>query len=119
MLVSTLSREEQNRLLTDLVESVRPIPAPRAGEVLGAIVKLLPRQRDWMVDDIRKRVAGTGVGASPKEIYNAIGYLARKGHVRRVGYGRYVVEGVEVQTSDDFGGATARHEDAYRTDRED
>src|ERR1700722_6656804 len=80
MLVSTLSREEQNRLLTDLVESVRPIPAPRAGEVLGAIVKLLPRQRDWMVDDIRKRVAGTGVGASPKEIYNAIGCVARKGH---------------------------------------
>jgi hypothetical protein len=117
-LIGNLSRDEQDRILAELLEILRPIPAPRAGELLGVVVKFLPQRKDWSVDEIRRRIEEKGIGATSKEIYNAIGYLNRKGHVRRVGYGRYVVQGVEVQTSDDFGGATTRHEDAYRTDRE-
>lgn len=83
---------------------LRPIAAPRAGDVLEAIVKLLPRKPTWTVGDIKQEVSAKGVSASPKEVYNAVGYLTRMGHMRRVGYGRYVVDGMEVVTSDDLGG---------------
>jgi hypothetical protein len=111
-----LSEEDRQDVLDKLVEMLRPIPAPRAGEVLDAVVKLLPRRKDWTVNDLKEQVSAKGVSASPKEVYNAIGYLARKGHIRRIGYGRYVVDGTVIVASDDFGGPTASQEDAYRTD---
>jgi hypothetical protein len=113
-LVGELSSGEQERLLRELTQMLRPIPAPRAGQLLGTLVRLLPKRRDWTVSDLRQTIEAEGVQASSKELYNAIGYLNRKGHVRRVGYGRYVVDGVEVVTADDFGCETARHEDLYR-----
>jgi hypothetical protein len=111
-----LSEEDRQDVLDKLVEMLRPIPAPRAGEVLDAVVKLLPRRKDWTVNDLKEQVSAKGVSASPKEVYNAIGYLARKGHIRRIGYGRYVVDGTVIVASDDFGGPTESQEDAYRTD---
>ncbi|SRR5260221_10055802 len=116
-LVGSLPQQDQARLLREIAEKIRPMSAPRAGEVLGTIAQLLPLQRAWSVAELKERVDKEGVSASPKEVYNAIGYLARTGRVRRVGYGRYVVDGVEFATSDDFGGETARNEDLYRTDR--
>lgn len=112
-----LSDDDRQAVLDELIEIVRPIPAPRAGEVLDAIVKLLPRRKDWSVQDLKDGVSERGVSADPKEVYNAIGYLKRKGHMRRIGYGRYVVDdGTVIVASDDLGGASAPHEDAYRVD---
>jgi hypothetical protein len=113
-LISELPPDERDRLLNEITQMLRPIPAPRAGDVLGTIVRLLPRRRDWTVEDLKQSVSQRGVEASPKEIYNALGYLARKGRIRRVGYGRYVVDGVELVTSEDLGGESSRHEDGYR-----
>jgi hypothetical protein len=109
--------EEQDEVLRRVTDRLRPIPAPRAGDVLEALVISLPRRREWTVEEIKTELVERGVSAKPKEVYNAIGYLARKNHIRRVGYGRYVVDGVEVVTSDDLGGENSRHEDAYRVDR--
>lgn len=117
-LIRGLPYEDQETLWRELTDIVKPIPAPRAGEVLGAVVRLLPKQRDWTVEDLKKDVKDQGVDASPKELYNAIGYLVRKGRIQRVGYGRYTVDGVEVVTSDDLGGANTRNEDEYRTNRD-
>jgi hypothetical protein len=112
-----LSEEDRQDVLDQLIEILRPIPTPRAGDVLDAVVRLLPRKKDWSVQDIREGVAEKGVSANPKEVYNAVGYLVRKGHMRRIGYGRYVVDGgTLIVASDDFGGPTASHEDAYRVD---
>jgi hypothetical protein len=111
-----LSDEDRRDVLDRLNEIFRPIAAPRAGDVLEAIVRLLPRKSDWTVHAIKEEVSAKGVSASPKEVYNAIGYLTRKGHIRRIGYGRYVVDGTVLVASDDFGGPTASQEDAYRTD---
>ncbi|MBS0247396.1 MAG: hypothetical protein JSR61_12310 [Proteobacteria bacterium] len=91
--------------------------APRAGEVLGTIIRLLPKQKAWSVAELKQHVDQAGVQATDKEIYNAVGYLTRKGRVRRVAYGRYLVDGMLVETADDFGGESSRHEDAYRVDR--
>jgi hypothetical protein len=109
-----LSEQDREDVLDELIEQLRPIPTPRAGDVLDAIVKLLPRKKDWTAQHLREGVTEKGVSANPKEVYNAIGYLVRKGHMRRIGYGRYVVNGAVVVASDDFGGPTTSQEDGYR-----
>jgi hypothetical protein len=110
VLAGELPLEAQERLLTELTEMLRPIPAPRAGEVLGTIVGLLRGRSDWTVQELKQAVGERGIEASPKEIYNALGYLTRKRKIQRIGYGRYVVDGVQVFTSDDLGGPPSRHE---------
>lgn len=115
--LALMTTDQQERFLREISEMIRPIPTIRAGEVLNLITKLLPERRDWTVSDLKESVREEGVQATAKEIYNAIGYLNRKGHIRRVGYGRYVVDGVEVVTADDLGGENSRHEDCYREPR--
>ena len=109
-LLAPLTLEEQQGVLDRLTEMLRPIPAPRAGDVLSAIIRILPQRRDWTVEDLKSGVGSNGVQATSKEVYNAVGYLARKGHIRRVGYGQYVVDGVAVVTSEEIGGTPTRHE---------
>ncbi len=110
-LIGALPKSEQQRILRELTATLEPITAPRAGEVLGAIVSLMPRKRNWSVTDLKAAVAATGVQAAPKEVYNALGYLVRKGRVQRIGYGRYLVEGALLVTSEDLGGEPGRYED--------
>lgn len=78
---------------------------------MGAVIRLLPSKTEWSVDDLKQRVESEGVVARPKEIYNALGYLTRKGRIRRIGYGRYLIGGAELITSDDLGGEPARYDD--------
>ena len=105
-LLDALSPAEQEGVL----RAVRSSATPRAGEVLGAVVRLLPSKSEWTVGEIRQDVAAAGFKATAKEIYNAIGYLRRRGHVKRHGYGRYTVAGVGIVTSDDLGGEPTRDE---------
>ena len=105
-LLDALSPAEQERVF----RAVRPSATPRAGEVLGAVVRMLPSKSEWTVGEIKQDVAAAGIKATAKEIYNAIGYLRRRGHVERRGYGRYIVAGVGIVTSDDFGGEPTRDE---------
>ena len=78
-------------------------------------MRLLPLQKSWTVEQLKQSIDEQGVSATPKEVYNAVAYLTRRGRITRVGYGRYLVDGMEVVTSDDLGGTSARHEDEYRT----
>jgi len=110
-LLRTLSEPEQDRVLRMVTGAIRPIETPRAGEVLGTVVRLMKGGSQLTVDTVKRGVASEGVEATSKEIYNALGYLTRKGHVKRIGYGRYVVDGVGIVTSDDLGGEPARYED--------
>ena len=71
---------------------------------------MLPSKSEWTVGEIKQDVAAAGIKATAKEIYNALGYLRRRGHVERRGYGRYTVAGVGIVTSDDLGGEPARDE---------
>jgi hypothetical protein len=88
--------------------------------VLGVIVRLFPQNESWTVEDLKRRISERGIEANQKQVYNAVGYLNRKGHIRRIGYGRYVSNGIEIVTSEDLGGPSSRHEDGYRLlERED
>ena len=115
-LLDPLSPGEREQVLSKLTEMLRPIAAPRAGEVLGAIIKLLPQRRNWTVEDLKATIGNHGIEATPKEIYNALGYLTRKGHIQRVGYGQYLVDGIAVVTAEELGGTPTLHEDGHRID---
>jgi len=84
---------------------------PMRGAVLGAVVQLLPRRTEWTVDGLKQEIAARGVEASAKEVYNSLGYLTRKKRIRRVGYGRYLIDGALLETADDLGLDPARDED--------
>jgi len=104
-LIGELPEAEQYRLLDELRRKLHPISTPQAGDVLSAIVRLFPKRREWTVEELKKDVHAQGVPAEPKEIYNALGYLTRTRKIQRIGYGRYIVEGMPFHASDDFGGA--------------
>ena len=111
LLLSTLPRDEQLRVLQELTREVQPISAPRAGGVLGTIVRWIPPKRQWTVEDAKRGVAEQGVSASPKEVHNAIAYLTRKRRIRRISYGLYMVDDEAVVTSDNLGGGPPPMED--------
>lgn len=82
----------------------------RPGTLANTVVRLMPKDSPFTVDSIKKKAADEGVNATSKEIYNAFGYLTRKRQIRRLGYGRYLVDGVAVVTSDDLGGEPGPHD---------
>lgn len=59
----------------------------RAGAVLRSIAAVLPEQHEWTVADLVFRFPRI----ERKQIYNAIGYLARHGLLIRESYGVYTV----------------------------
>jgi hypothetical protein len=109
-LLAPLAPIEQETALTAIAR-LRPQNAtPRAGKVLGTVVQQLEAKRaerkDWTVREIREVVADKGVKAEAREVFNAIGYLARRGRVQQIGYGRYRLldYGVVVEDLDLDGG---------------
>jgi hypothetical protein len=115
-LLALLPPDERELAILEISEMLKPFPQAKAERVLGKILQF-PRDTAWSVEELKGKIAECGIEAKPKEVYNAVTYLARKGHIRRVGYGRYVVDGIgfEIDTADDLGGPNIRHEDEYRT----
>lgn len=103
-LLASLPEADRARFLRELTATIRPMSGPRAGEVLGAIVRLLPQRESWTVAELKQTIDQRGISATPREVYNAVSYLARKGHIRRIGYGRYLIDGIPVVTADHLGG---------------
>jgi hypothetical protein len=111
LLLSAVPPDEQERILDEIKEWTRSLSAPKAGRLLGTIMQFLPRRVSWTVEAIKQEVASQGIPATAKEIYNSLGYLTRKKRIRRVGYGRYLVEGGLLETADDLGLEPARDEE--------
>lgn len=111
-LVAGLPADERERVLGELTKAFRPIPEPRAGssEVLAEIVRLLPEQRSWTVEQIKQRVEAKGLRTEPKAIYNALTYLKRRKDIAHRGYGQYSLEGMHFVTSDEVDGTPTPHE---------
>jgi hypothetical protein len=111
-LIGALPAEERQRILSELTRAFRSIQEPKAGsgDVLAEIIRLLPEQRSWTVEQIRKRVEESGLKAEPKAVYNALSYLKRRNDIVHCGYGRYTVEGMHFVTSEEAFGAPTAHE---------
>lgn len=69
----------------DRIEGRLALTSPRGGEVMQAVVSAFSERQRWSVAELRLRAKG----ASQKEVYNAVGYLARKGKIQRLSYGKY------------------------------
>jgi RNA polymerase III transcription factor (TF)IIIC subunit HTH domain len=110
-LIAELPAAEQERLLDELRKRLRPISVPQAGDVLETIVRLFPKRPEWTVENLREKVEQEGIAVNAKQVYNALGYLRRKGKIQRVGHGRYIVGGGLLETTEDLGvGPPTRHE---------
>jgi hypothetical protein len=72
----------------------RPL-APQAGPVLAGALEFINRKRKsgkyFHVGELRDALHEKGVNSKPKDAYNALAYLGRKGYVRQVEYGRYEI----------------------------
>jgi hypothetical protein len=110
-LFGELPPTEQERIVAQLTEILRPIPAPRAGDVLGAVIHLFPKQPEWTVRELFKGLEARGVEYTAKEVYNALGYLKRKNKIEHKGHGRYSIGGIPIVTSDELGGEPSREEE--------
>jgi hypothetical protein len=104
MLIDGLSPTEKEQVLRKVTDKLRPIPVPQAGDVLGIVVQLIPRDRQWTIAELKRCIEEEGTPITAKEIHNAVGYLTRKRHIQRVGYGRYMIGGIPVVTTDELGG---------------
>jgi hypothetical protein len=103
-LIEGLGPAQRELVLRKVTEKLRPISVPQAGDVLGIVVQLIPHGRQWTIAELKQAVEKRGASIPSKEIYNAVGYLARKKHIQRLGYGRYMIGGVPIVTADEFGG---------------
>jgi hypothetical protein len=110
-LLAGLSPEKQERVRAELFKSFPANSAPRAGQVLGTILRLVPRDRPFTIEDVKKGIESEGIPATAKAIYNALGYLTRKEKITRIGHGRYVIDGLVWVTSDELGGAPSKDEE--------
>jgi hypothetical protein len=90
-LLAGLSPDQQERVRAKVFPNNDP--SPRAGEVLGTILRLVPRDRPFTIDDVKKGIEAEGIQATAKAIYNSLGYLTRKHKITRIGHGRYMIEG--------------------------
>jgi len=110
-LLSSLPPEQQKRARDQIFRAFPPENPPRAGQVLGTILKLVPRDRPFTIEEVKKSVESEGIQATAKAIYNALGYLLKKERIVRVGHGRYMVDGALLETTEDLGvGPPTRHE---------
>ena len=110
-LLDGLSPDLQERVRASLFESFPQNSTARPGQVLGTILKFVPRDRAFTIEEVKRKIEAEGIQATAKAIYNALGYLTRKRRIQRVGHGRYIVEGVLLETADDLGvGPPTRHE---------
>ncbi|WP_127070730.1 hypothetical protein [Pelagibacterium lentulum] len=112
VLIDALPPQRRDDLIRELTRSLfSDVGASTPTEALSNVLKFAPRGQVVTAADLRKGVVEQGIEAEPKEIYNSISYLIRTGALTRLGYGRYKVHGMEISTSDDFGGEQDRHED--------
>jgi hypothetical protein len=109
-LLHSLSAETRAALLKEFAAEAADTSGSPTG-VLATVIRLFPPNHPVTVAELRRAVEDHGLDAEPKEIYNAISYLSRTGALKRTGYGRYrTSDGMEISTTDDFGGELHRYE---------
>jgi len=81
-------REAARKLL---IEKLSRAGAAEPRVILGTVLQLFEKRREWSVEGLRAAVAERGITAPQKALYNALAHLSRRGQIRNVGYGRYIL----------------------------
>jgi hypothetical protein len=86
--------EARLRALESEVARLRAtVAAPRGGALFRHVVALFAAYPCWTVADLRVALAAEDVVFTDKQLYNALGLLARRGRVVKRGYGDYARAG--------------------------
>jgi hypothetical protein len=84
----------ERALYRQRVEIGRPIKrSAHATPVYDNVVQLFGRtkRREWTAPEVQEALKADGVQTEPQQVHNVLGYLARKGLLRRISRGRYYV----------------------------
>lgn len=88
LLVDTLN-ERQREILR---QRLRATTKPANGDLTQIVADVVTGEpRIWPMEDIRAAVEQRAPGHEPKQLYNSLSYLAKRGHLRRFGQGQYGV----------------------------
>ncbi|MFC5554095.1 hypothetical protein [Methylobacterium iners] len=101
-LLDTLPEARRRSVLQRLSANSKPISGRKSGEVMGIVIDFIRDKRSWSVSEIKEEVLQHHSETNPKEIYNTINYLAKTGRIKRIGYGKYMVDGNLVISADQF-----------------
>jgi len=93
-LLNGLPPNVQERVRAEIQKSFPENTKPRSREILATILKLVPRDREVTVDEVKKTVEAEGIQATAKGIADALGYLFRRQRITRLSHGRYMIEGM-------------------------
>lgn len=110
-LLDTLPEARRQLVLHKLSASSKPISSRKSGETMCIVLDFIRNRPTWSVNEIKKEILEQHSDTNPKEIYNTINYLAKTGRIKRVGYGRYMVDGNLIVSSDAFGDEPFRDDD--------
>ena len=102
-LLDTLPEARRQIVMQKLSSSAKPIAARKASDMMGIVLSFIKQKQSWSVSQIKKEILQQHSNTDPKEIYNTVNYLAKSGRIRRVGYGKYVIDGNLVVSSDALG----------------
>ena len=87
------------------VADLAPAKPPQRGKaVLENVVELFKQKTEWSAAEALKALAAGGEPPDAKKVYSALTYLKDMKLLRRVGYGRYMVEGGGLITTHDVEG---------------
>lgn len=76
------------------VSDLAPAKPPQRGKaVLENVVELFKQKTEWRAADAVTELMTRGITDDPKKVYSALTYLSGMKVIRRLGYGRYLVEG--------------------------
>ncbi len=86
-----------------LTEMLAPMKAPKRGNpVLNNVVDLFKQRAEWTAGEVVAALKEKGVPAQSKQVYGALTYLSGAKILRRVGYGKYLIEGGALMITHDM-----------------
>lgn len=70
---------------------------------MGIVLNFIQNKKTWSISQVKDEILQQHTDANPKDIYNSINYLAKTGRIKRIGHGKYMIDGNLVVSSDPLG----------------
>lgn len=102
-LLDTLPEARRQMVLQKLAASSKPVSTRKSNETMGIVLDFIRGKRNWSISEVKEEILQHHAETDPKEIYNTINYLAKTGRIKRIGHGKYMVDGNLVVSSDTLG----------------
>lgn len=102
-LLDTLPEARRQTVLQRLSASARPVAFRKSSDMMGIVLDFIKGKKSWTVGQIKDEILQQHTDVNPKDVYNTVNYLAKSGRIRRIGHGKYMIDGNLVISSDQLG----------------